>query len=227
MVEETKKRRRSTQTSKWIDITIPLRDNMVRGPGVDPTRITRINDVTKGDPVTMSKMTVISHTGTHIDAPLHFFRGGKSMDDMPLEAFVGPARVIEIKDKVSVKVDELIPYNIQKGERILFKTLNSDRVYKTDEFIEDYVYISSEAARFLTDKRISIIGLDYISIGTFSSKENILETHEAFLGNDIWIIEGINLAGVNAGDYELVCLPIKLEKGDASLARAILRPLDK
>jgi arylformamidase len=227
MVKSTRKRSEQigAEMSMWIDITIPLRDNMVRGPGVSPTRITRIKDVDKGDPVTMSEMTLISHTGTHIDAPLHFFKGGKSIDDMPLDAFIGPARVIEIKDTTSIKVDEIFPYNIRKGERILFKTLNSDRVYKTDDFVDDYVYISTEAAHFLADIGIGVVGIDYISVGTFKSKENIADTHRAFLGNDIWVIEGINLAGVAAGNYELICLPIKLEHGDASLARAILRPI--
>ncbi len=218
-------KRISNKTSAWIDITIPLRDNMLRGPGVDATHIRRINDVEKGDPVTMSEITMISHTGTHIDAPLHFFRGGKTMDDMPLESFMGPAQVIEIKDTTSIKIEELAAYDIQKGDRILFKTLNSDKAYQTDDFFEDYVYISNEASHYLTDIGISIVGIDYLSTGTFKFKESILETHETFLGNNIWILECINLAGVKAGNYELACLPIKLEKGDASPARAIIRPI--
>jgi arylformamidase len=209
----------------WIDITMPMRDKMVHGPGVGDTRIIKINDVEKGDPVTMSELTVISHAGTHIDAPRHFFRGGKTMDDMPLEMFIGPARIIEIKDTASVKVEELKPYDIKKGEKILLKTRNSGRVYRTDDFYDDYVYISSEAAHYLAEIGISVIGIDYISIGTFSSVENVVETHTAFLSKDIWVIEGINLSGVTPGNYEIICLPIRLEQGDAGIARAIIRPL--
>jgi arylformamidase len=181
-------------------------------------------DVDKGDKVTMSEMTMISHTGTHIDAPLHFIYRGKTIDEMPLDTAVGLARVIEIKDTESIKIEELASSHIRSGERILFKTRNSDRVYQTDEFVDDYVYISTEAARYLAEKVVRVIGLDYISIGSYKLESNVMETHETLLSRGIWIIEGLNLSGVKAGNYELICLPIKLEKGDAGLARAILRP---
>ena len=173
----------------------------------------------------MSEMTMISHTGTHMDAPLHFIYGGKTIDEMPLDTAIGLSRVIEIKDTESVKKEELASFNIQRGERILFKTRNSDRVYRTDEFVDDYVYISTDAARFLAETGVRVIGLDYISIGSYKLESNVKDTHEALLSRGIWIIEGLNLSGVKAGNYELICLPIKLEKGDAGLARAILRPV--
>ena len=146
---------------------------------------------------------------------------------MPLDQAVGPARVIEIKDPEAVKVQELAPYNIQKGERILFKTLNSEKVYQSDEFTENYVYISTEAAVFLSEKGIRIVGLDYISIGSFKLTTQVRESHQALLGKGVWVIEGINLSGVKPGDYEMICLPIRLEKGDAGLARAIIRKADR
>jgi arylformamidase len=90
--------------------------------------------------------------------------------------------------------------------------------------VDDYVYISTEAARYLAEKVVRVIGLDYISIGSYKLESNVMETHETLLSRGIWIIEGLNLSGVKAGNYELICLPIKLEKGDAGLARAILRP---
>jgi arylformamidase len=211
--------------SQWIDISIPLRHAMVHWPTDGPTLIRRILDVDKGDKVTMSEMTLISHTGTHMDAPLHFIYRGKTIDEMPLDTAIGLSRVIEIKDTESVKTEELASFNIQRGERILLKTRNSDRVYRTDEFVDDYVYISTEAARFLAEKGVRMIGLDYISIGSYKLESNVKDTHEALLSRGIWIIEGLNLSGVKAGNYELICLPIKLEKGDAGLARAILRPV--
>jgi arylformamidase len=210
--------------SGWIDITIPLRNNMVKWPGDRAADIKRTKDVDKGDPVTMSEFTMISHTGTHMDAPLHFIHKGATIDTMPLDTAIGPARVIEIKDAESIKVEEIAPYDIKRGERILFKTRNSGLVYKTDDFVDDYVYLSTEAAKYLAEKGVRVVGFDYISIGSFKlGSANIGETHRALLGNGIWIIEGINLDGVKAGDYEMVCLPIKLEKGDAGLCRAIIR----
>jgi arylformamidase len=217
-------RRGRATKSQWIDISIPVRNAMVHWPTDGPTLVRRIMDVDKGDKVTMSEMTMISHTGTHIDAPLHFIYRGKTIDEMPLDTAVGLARVIEIKDTESIKTEELASNHIRSGERILFKTRNSDQVYQTDEFVDDYVYISTEAARYLAEKAVRVIGLDYISIGSYKLESNVIETHETLLSRGIWIIEGLNLSGVKAGNYELICLPIKLEKGDAGLARAILRP---
>jgi arylformamidase len=215
-----------TNISVWIDITIPLRNAMVHWPEDPvPPRVERIMDVDRSDKVTMSQITIISHTGTHVDAPLHFIYGGGSIDEMPLDTAVGPARVIEIRDTEMIKAEELVGYDIQPGERILFKTQNSSTVYQTDAFIKDYVYVSPEAAHFLVEKRVRVVGLDAISIGSYRSQPNLIETHEALLKNGIYILEGINLSGVKAGQYELICLPIKLERGDAGPARAILRPL--
>lgn len=216
----------NTNKSEWIDITIPLRNAMVHWPEDPiPPRVERIMDVDRGDKVTMSQINIISHTGTHMDAPLHFIYGGGSIDEMPLDTAVGPARVIEIRDTESIKPGELVDSNIQPGERILFKTQNSTRVYQTDEFVEDYVYFSTEAAHLFVEKGVRVVGLDYISIGSYKSQPNLVETHETLLRNGIYILEGINLSGVKAGQYELICLPIRLERGDAGPARAILRPL--
>jgi len=137
---------------------------------------------------------------------------------------MGPARIIEIKDTVSIEPKELEPYNIQAGERILFKTINSS-YYKKGKFVEDYVYVSNEAAHFLKDKKVSVVGIDYFAIGPLKDMENLMEVHKVLLGNGIWIIEAINLSAVKAGRYEIICLPIKIEQGDAAPARAILRPL--
>ncbi|MEE8413659.1 MAG: cyclase family protein [Dehalococcoidales bacterium] len=211
--------------TSWIDISIPFRDKMVHWPSDPVPRVERIKDRDKGDPVTLTEIQIIDHVGTHIDAPLHFIAGGATIDKMPLNATVGRARVIEIKDTESIKLAELLPYNIRRGERILFKTLNSERCYQTDEFIEDYVYFATEVAQHLVDRGVRAVGLDYLSIGTYGSRDSIHDTHQILLENGVYIIEGINLSGVKPGRYELICLPILLEKGDAAPARAILKPI--
>ena len=138
--------------SEWIDISIPFSNGMPVLPSglsdrpVPPPRIERFFDAEKGDKVTMSRLDTSSHEGTHIDAPLHFFFRGSTIDEMPIDMAIGPARVIEIYDKVSIKSKEITHYNIQPGERLLFKTRNSAEVYKTREYTGDYVYISAEAA---------------------------------------------------------------------------------
>ena len=211
--------------SGWIDISWPLRKGMRYWPKDDPPKIELILQRSKGDRTDLYGLTIISHTGTHIDAPLHFIPNGLTIDAMPIDAIMGPARVIESKDPVSIKAEELVAHNIQAGERILFKTQNSAKLYDTDDFVEDYVYISTEAAHFLRDKKVAVVGLDYIAIGSYHDIDNLKEVHEVLLGNNIWVLEAINLSGVSPGPCELICLPIRLEGGDAAPARAILRPL--
>ena len=210
----------------WIDITVTLKPDMnyLKLDPVPPN-IFRLSDVNRGDKVTMSKLEIISHTGTHVDAPLHFIPGGSTITDMPLDATVGPARVIEIKHHSLVTVEELEPYDIKEGERILLKTRNSPITYESPEFVEDYVYISKEAAEYLADKKIRMVGLDNITIGDFRDEDSIVATHRAFLEKGIYILEAVALDGVEPGDYELIFLPLKLFKGDACPGRAILRPL--
>ena len=176
-----------------------------------------------GDVCNVSKLTLGSHTGTHVDGLRHFIKDGLGIDAMPLEATIGRARVIAIQDSESIKVEEIEPHNLQAGDRILFKTLNSQRCYATDEFVEDFVYISTAAAQYLAQRKVRTVGVDYLSVGGYQG--NVVEVHQALLGAGIWVIEGLNLAAVEPGEYELICLPIKLENGDAGLARAILRPL--
>jgi arylformamidase len=173
----------------------------------------------------MSMLEIISHTGTHIDAPLHFIPGGSTISDMPLTATIGPARVLDIKDPEKVKVQELKKYNIKKGERILCKTRNSPRVYESPKFIEDYVYLDADAAAYLAEKRIALFGLDYFTIGYFKDEESIVKTHQSLLSAGIYILEGCALGQVPPGEYELLCLPLLMYNGDAGPCRAILRPL--
>lgn len=209
----------------WIDISYPLSKNMLYWPHDPvPPKVETNSYTVEGGTVTMIQMTINTHHGTHIDAPRHFVPEGKSIDEMPLDAIMGPARVIEIKDTVSIKPSELEAHNIQPGERILFKTINSS-YYQKGKFVEDFVYISTEAAHYLRDKKVSVVGIDYLAIGSFKDRDNLVEVHKALVGNGIWVIEGLDLSGVKPGRYEIICLPIRIEKGDAAQARAILRAL--
>jgi arylformamidase len=217
--------------SDWIDISIPLGKEIpklaleVSESNMPGSKVERFFDVEKGDKVTMSRIEIESHDGTHIDSPLHFIKGGSSIDEMPLNICVGPARVLEIKNDKEITVEEIEPYKISKGERILFKTANSPRVYEASVYRGDYVAITPEAAEYLANIGISLVGLDYLTIARMDPPENINTVHLAFLTKGIYILEAINLDGVQAGNYELICLPLRLEKGDAGPCRAILRPI--
>lgn len=228
MAKETSSSRNlaSAPKSEWIDISIPFHDNMIQGEQ-EPLlpHIEHIRSPEKGDKTTMTQINICTHVGTHIDAPLHFIAGGMSIDQMSLDTTIGPARVIEIKDPVSIKMEELAPYNIQPGERILFKTRTSSIPGRWAKLLKDYVFLTVEVADFLAKTKVRCVGIDYLSIGNTQSEQNITETHLALLRAGVFIIENINLEGVKAGLYEMVCLPLRLQEGDAAPARAAIRPL--
>ena len=211
------------EANGWIDVSVSLRSGMVHWPDNPPVQIERALSIEQGDAANVSEISMGAHTGTHMDGPLHFVREGKGLDEMPLTATIGRARVIEISDPESIKVGELHPHGLQRDERILFKTQNSARRWSTEGFMEDFVYVSQEAAQYLADCGIQTVGVDYLSVGGF--RKDGEETHRALLEAGIWVIEGLDLSEVEPGEYELICLPIKIERSDGAPARAILRPV--
>ena len=211
--------------STWIDVSVTLKTAMVSWPGDPPARISHALDLERGDPCTVSLLEMGAHTGTHMDAPAHFVRGGIGIDDMPLDAAIGSARVISIRDRKSIKPDELARHLIRRGERILFKTHNSDHCWDTDSFVEDFVYLSATAAQYLVERQVRLVGVDYLSVGGFSADG--VETHQALLKAGIWIIEGLNLKRVRPGRVQLVCLPLKIAGSDGAPARALERSMNR
>jgi len=221
--------------AKYYDVSLPLNDNIRLLPELKsetgqpnpaknpPSTVYRVFDVNKGDPVTMARLELSSHDGTHIDAPLHFIPGGSTIDKMPVEATNGPCRVIEIKDDKDVTVKELEPYKIKAGERILFKTKNSPHVYDVKVFNGQYVALLPETADYLVEKKILMVGLDYLTVAHTDPPGDINKVHRAFLSHGIYILEAINLDGVPAGKYELMCLTLRIENGDAGPCRVILK----
>jgi arylformamidase len=207
----------------WVDISVTLRNGMVHWPGDPPINIKRVKDIEHGDTANLSMISMGAHSGTHIDAPFHFIKQGIGIDKMPLNTTVGRARVIEIHDSQSIKPEELAHHRIRGGERILFKTRNSSRGCQTDTFIEDFVFISDEAARFLVECGVRVVGVDYLSVGGF--KRGGSYVHKTLLEGGAWLIEGLDLSQVSPGKYDLICLPLKLDHGDGAPARAILRPV--
>lgn len=204
----------------WIDVSVTVRSGMVRWPGDPQVSVDRTKNMNKGDMNNLSFISMGSHTGTHMDAPLHFFANGKGLEKMPFTATIGPARVLEIRDKQCIRAEEIKAYKIKPGERILFKTRNST-YWKNDAFYEEFVYIAPDAAEYLASLPVTVIGIDYLSVDGY--KDDGDRTHKALLSAGIWIIEGLNLAKVEPGNYELICLPIKILNSDGAPARAIIR----
>ncbi|MBP7967108.1 cyclase family protein [Candidatus Woesebacteria bacterium] len=202
--------------SKIIDISLPIDIHTIIYPGNPAVEIEELKSEASGS--TISKIIFGTHTATHVDAQKHVIDGGKSLDDIPLDAFVGKCRVVDCThDTEAVSLETVEKTAIQKDERILLKTQNSLRGFTT--FYEDFVYVSPEAALYLSD-RVQLVGIDYFSIKQKGSKDN--RPHTAFLGKNIPIIEGIDLSQVEAGEYILIALPLKLTDRDGAPVRAVL-----
>ena len=213
----------SKLNNPWIDVSVPLKTGLAHWPGDPATSLSRVKDLERGDPCTVSKLEMCAHAATHMDAPAHFILGGASIDQMPLTTGLGRARVIAIADPESIKPAELAKHRIRPGERILFKTVNSERCWKSEEFVEDFVHISLEAASYLALRKVKLVGVDYLSVGGF--RADGAGTHRELLGAGVWIVEGLDLSRVEPGPVQLVCLPLRLAGAEGSPARAIVRPL--
>ncbi len=209
--------------SDWIDISIPLRNGMVTWPGDVPFDWASTLEIANGDECNLSRISTTTHIGTHMDAPRHYLAGAAGMESMPITAAIGRARVIEIRDPEIIRTSELELHRLAKGERVLFKTRNSSHSWKSDEFQKKYVHIHPKAASYLVDCGVQTVGVDNLSVGGFDSSG--VETHRILLEAGIWIIEGLQLEHVEPGEYELVCLPLKIVGGDGAPARAVLRKL--
>ena len=211
----------SHTVSEWIDVSIPLQNGMVHWPGDAPFERLQTLHISKGDVCNLSQFCSSAHIGTHMDAPRHFLADGRGMEIMPIEATIGPARVIAIHDPEVIPVAELERHHLAAGERVLFKTRNSEHHWKTHDFQEKFVHIPEATAHYLAKCGVRTVGVDYLSVGGY--KTDSAETHRALLSAGIWLIEGLNLEHVEPGDYELVCLPLKMVGCDGAPARAVLR----
>ena len=196
---------------------------MPHWPGDPDVAVERSLDMNRGDACNLTTLSASAHTGTHVDAPLHFLCDGASMDSMPLDALIGPARVIGIEDPVAIGVEELKAAGLRPGDRVLFRTRNSDRRLLSGPFVDDFVYLSASGARYLVETGVRAVGIDYLSIGGLH--HDLVETHVTLLKAGIWIIEGLDLTETAPGDYEMICLPLRIAGAEGAPARAILRPL--
>ena len=208
----------------WIDATAPL--DPATTPvyeGNAPLTFQFLYDMRKGDRLTLSAYSLGAHSGTHIDAPMHFVSGGAPIDRVPLEALIGPARVIEIADSVqAIDAAELGRHNWRGAPRVLFRTRSSVRGWMTSPtFHRDFTYIAPDAAQLLADAGIQLVGIDYLSAEQFGAPAP--RTHQILLGKGIPIVEGMALEGVRGGDYDLIVLPMKVAGHEGAPARAVLR----
>lgn len=189
--------------------------------GDDPrVEIEPVSRISRGDGANVSLLKLGSHTGTHVDAPFHFVEGGTTIDRVSLDVLVGECFVCDIPASGAITVADLESCRLaDRCRRILFKTSNS-RLWEDNQFHTDFAYLDPDAAAWLVDRGVQLVGIDYLSVDRFKSGTH--PTHMRLLGSGAVAIEGLDLRGVTQGTYFLVCLPLKLRDGDASPARVIL-----
>ena len=212
----------------WIDVTAtldPATTPVYEGDALMSFEF--LKDMRKGDGFTLSKLSLGAHSGTHVDAPMHFIRDGASIDKIPLDPFIGPARVIEIADSVqSIDAAELNRHQWRNAERVIFRTRSSARSWmRSSTFHRDFAYIAPDAAQLLADAAVKLVGIDYISAEKFGAPAPL--THRILLSKGIPIVEGLALEAVRPGDYDLVVLPMKVAGHEGAPARAVMRSLER
>jgi kynurenine formamidase/threonine dehydrogenase-like Zn-dependent dehydrogenase len=211
---------RLTEGDGWIDLTVGIRHEMVHYPGDPGVELMQTKHLDRGDPATVSHLSLGVHTGTHVDAPVHFIGGASGVDEFSIDALIGPARVIEILDKEMCTAQDLAAYDIQAGERLLLRTNNSNRCWNVDAFVEDYAYLDTSAAKMLAERQVRMVGIDYLSIGRGSEGP---EVHRILLGAGVVVVEGLDLSQVREGPFDIICMPLKIIGGDGAPARVAVR----
>lgn len=201
------------------DISVPLSPELPFYPGDVPVSLSPWTSLANGDAANLTRLTLCTHSGTHLDAPRHFNDQGATIDKVPLDLLIGKALVAEVHGALEIGVKELERLPIKGYHRVLLKTENS-ALWNLSTFSPDYVALSVDGARFLVGAGVKLIGIDYLSVESFQGKG---EVHQTLLDNGVLILEGLNLSKVTHGEYELICLPLMIKGGDGAPARALLR----
>jgi arylformamidase len=196
-----------------IDVTVPVRPGMVTYPGDPAVTLERVASLADGDVVNLSRLDFGVHSGTHVDAPVHFIDGAAGAETLPLDVLIGPARVLDLT--AAERLDAAAFEGAELARRVLLKTRNSE-LWARDSFAEDFLSLTEDSARVLVDGGVRLVGIDYLSIGDEAA-------HQALLGAGVVVVESLDLRDVDPGEYELICAPLKLVGSDGAPARVLLR----
>jgi arylformamidase len=205
----------------YHDISLNLSAETARWINSAPYELAERRRTSKGDSANTSAVNMSVHAGTHLDAPFHFIDGGMTIDEMPVEAFVGPVLVHEVDADRYITREHVEAIPLQGDTKVLFKTRNSKLLHEAD-YVADFAAFSVEAAEALVSRGMRLVGLDYLSV---AHADNQVPVHRAFLDHGVVLLEGIDLSEIEPGRYELMALPIRLRGADGSPCRAVLRDL--
>ena len=208
---------------KYCDITTPIHAGMPVFEGDPPVEISRTHSISGGDRSNVSRLLMGAHTGTHVDAPSHFFDGARGVDEIPLDILIGPVKVVDFSGADAISADMLAKAELGGAERLLLKTSNS-RLWSKAGFTKNFTYLTGDAAEHLVAAGVKLVGIDYLSVEEFGATDATV--HLALLGAGVALLEGIDLSKVEAGVYGLICLPLPITGCDGSPCRAVLEMSD-
>ncbi len=208
---------------KYYDISLSLSADTVRWITSQPLEMHERRRMTRGDHNNSSAVTMSLHSGTHMDAPFHFVPDGTTIDELPLDLFIGPALVHAVETERYIKAEHVAAIQLDGITRVLFKTRNSE-LLKRGSYDPDFIAFSVEAAEALSGRGVKLVGLDYLSVA--HAGEEQVPVHRAFLDRGVALLEGIDLSEIKPGRYELICFPIRIRGADGAPCRAVLRDLE-
>ncbi len=204
---------------RFFDVSMTIENGMISWPGDGPVIVERITSFRKGDRVNLSRLEMSAHTGTHVDAPVHYLEGGKGTEAVPLEILLGPAHLVHIKGVREIGKEHLQASRIPQGTRRLLIGTDNGRLLDSKKFEPGFSFLTPEAAVYLLQLGVGLLGVDYLSVAQYGRSE---EVHRELLGAGIVIIEGLDLRNVPPGPYQLVALPLRIQGCDGAPARVIL-----
>ena len=207
---------------RFYDITMTIENGMISWPSDGPVRVERVRSMDDGERLNQSRLDLSAHTGTHIDAPIHFLKEGSGVDSLPLDILIGPAVVVDVPGVRAIGASQLKMANIKPDSvRLLLKTDNG-RFLGQSTFSQEFSYITPDGAGYLIDHGIRLVGIDYLSVAEYGSGEAV---HRDLLGAGIVIVEGVDLREVPAGSYNMIALPLKISMCDGAPARVVLEDI--
>jgi arylformamidase len=206
--------------SKIIDVTVPLSAALPGYPGDPRFEMEPVSRIADGQPCNLARVSMGLHSGTHVDAPYHFLADGATVENLPLAVLMGKARVIELAVRDKIGRQDLEDFDLRDDIRVLLKTRMSGQL-RQPGFQEDFVHLTPDAATYLVQAGIKLVGIDYLSVERFGSRE--FEVHHTLLSAGVVIIEGLDLSEAEPGEYEMTCLPLLVAGGDGAPARVVLR----
>lgn len=206
---------------RLVDVSVSLQPGLATYPGNPEFELQPVKRVAAGASSNVSRLVLGTHTGTHVDAPRHFFDDGPGVDGLALDLLIGRVRVIDLPFRGGITEQHLADASLREDLRVLLRTPNSALWNSSEGFHQDYTYLTEQGAKYLVDQGVKVVGVDYLSVEQF--KKPGAPAHRALLGENVVIIEGLNLSDAEAGTYEMYCLPLRVAGADGAPARVVLK----